>query len=173
MSPLNAQSPRKRGQGKSPRLQFRDLLKQPGAGEGPVAFGGAFGDVEDEAGFGIGHAGEEAEFDEFGGGGLFGFEFLESFVEHEQGFVVGLHGDAGVLEARLLAAGYADPNHLIDEVVNGDTLKPSKWEKQFTVPMRFNRLILFSPWMFHNSAAGFGTTPADGRLVYLMFFAAA
>lgn len=39
--------------------------------------------------------------------------------------------------------------------------------------MRCNRLILFSPWMFHNSAAGFGTTPADGRLVYLMFFAAA
>lgn len=35
------------------------------------------------------------------------------------------------------------------------------------------RLLLFSPWMFHNSAAGFGTTPADGRLVYLMFFAAA
>ncbi|WP_280528161.1 hypothetical protein [Sphingomonas lutea] len=36
--------------------------------------------------------------------------------------------------------------------------------------MRFNRLILFSPWMFHNSAAGFGSTAEDGRLVYLMFF---
>ena len=40
-----------------------------------------------------------------------------------------------------------------------------------TVPMRFNRLILFSPWMFHNSGMAFGKTPQDGRLVNLMFFA--
>jgi hypothetical protein len=70
------------------------------------------------------------------------------------------------------AAGYADINQLIDEVVNRDTMKPSAWEKSFTAPMRFNRLILFSPWMFHNSAPGFGTGADDGRLVYLMFFAA-
>lgn len=69
------------------------------------------------------------------------------------------------------AAGYADINTLVEEVVNHDTLKPAKWEKTFTAPMRFNRLILFSPWMFHNSAAGFGSRPEDGRLAYLMFFA--
>ena len=74
---------------------------------------------------------------------------------------------------QMLAAGYADPNQLIAEVVNADTLRPSKWEKQFTVPMRFNRLILFSPWMFHNSARGFGSSAENGRLVHLMFFAAA
>lgn len=74
---------------------------------------------------------------------------------------------------QMLAAGYADPNQLIEEVVNGDTLKPSKWEKQFTVPMRFNRLLLFSPWMFHNSARGFGSNKENGRLVHLMFFGAA
>ncbi len=71
------------------------------------------------------------------------------------------------------AAGYGDVNGLVEDVVNRDTMVPSRWEKSFTAPMRCNRLILFSPWMFHNSAAGFGTTPADGRLVYLMFFAAA
>jgi hypothetical protein len=70
-------------------------------------------------------------------------------------------------------AGYDDINDLIEDVVNADTLKPSKWERTFTAPMRFNRLILFSPWMFHNSAAGFGTNAENGRLVYLMFFAAA
>ncbi|MEN3748577.1 DUF6445 family protein [Sphingomonas sp. HF-S3] len=73
----------------------------------------------------------------------------------------------------LAASGYSDVNRLIDEVVNGDTLKPARWEKTMTVPMRFNRLILFSPWMFHNSAAGFGDRPENGRLVHLMFFAAA
>jgi hypothetical protein len=69
------------------------------------------------------------------------------------------------------AAGFAEPNALIERVVNQDTLKPARWEKSFTAPMRFNRLILFSPWLFHNAAAGFGGGPDDGRLVYLMFFA--
>lgn len=68
-------------------------------------------------------------------------------------------------------AGYTDINALVEGVVNTDTLKPARWEKSFTAPMRFNRLILFSPWMFHNSAAGFGDSPENGRLAYLMFFA--
>lgn len=74
---------------------------------------------------------------------------------------------------RIVEAGYADINDLIEDVVNKDTLRPSQWERSFTAPMRFNRLILFSPWMFHNSRPGFGDTPETGRLVYLMFFAAA
>ena len=72
-----------------------------------------------------------------------------------------------------IRAGYPGPNELIEDVVNGDTLKPARWEKSFTAPMRFNRLILFSPWMFHNSGPGFGKTKETGRLVHLMFFAAA
>ena len=68
-------------------------------------------------------------------------------------------------------AGYADINALIEDVVNKDTNHPAQWTKVMTVPMRFNRLILFSPWMFHNSGKAFGKTPQDGRLVNLMFFA--
>lgn len=72
----------------------------------------------------------------------------------------------------MLAAGYAEPNALIEEVVNQDTTRPAKWERTFIAPMRYNRLILFSPWMFHNAGPGFGETPETGRLAYLMFFAA-
>lgn len=72
----------------------------------------------------------------------------------------------------LLAAGYADVNVLIGEVINRDTLRPAAWEKTFTVPMRFNRLVLFSPWMFHNAGRPFGTTPENGRLIQTLFFAA-
>ncbi len=75
--------------------------------------------------------------------------------------------------AAMVATGYNDVNQLIEEVVNQDTLKPARWERIFTVPMRYNRLILFSPWMFHNSRPGFGKSHETGRLVYLMFFAAA
>ena len=69
------------------------------------------------------------------------------------------------------AAGFADHNALIEQVVNKDTLSPGRWEKVFTAPMRFNRLVLFSPWLFHNAASGFGDGSGNGRLVYLMFFA--
>ena len=70
-------------------------------------------------------------------------------------------------------AGYPDINALIDDVVNKDTLHSARWERTMRVPMRFNRLILFSPWMFHNSGAAFGNSPETGRLVNLMFFAKA
>lgn len=73
----------------------------------------------------------------------------------------------------IAAAGYGDINALIEDVVNRDTARPSRWERSFTAPMRFNRLILFSPWMFHNAAPGFGDRAETGRLAYLMFFAAA
>ena len=75
-------------------------------------------------------------------------------------------------QSGILGAGYADVNDLIHQVVNQDTHKESRWERSFVAPMRFNRLILFSPWMFHNSAAGFGDRPENGRLVQLMFFEA-
>jgi hypothetical protein len=39
-----------------------------------------------------------------------------------------------------------------------------------TVPMRFNRLLLLRPWLWHTAGPGFGQTLEDGRLVYLMFF---
>lgn len=74
---------------------------------------------------------------------------------------------------RIHAAGYADINALVDDVVNRDTRAPSKWERSFVAPMRFNRLVLFSPWMFHNAAPGFGDRPDNGRLIQTLFFSAA
>lgn len=73
--------------------------------------------------------------------------------------------------AGIRAAGYSDINRLIDDVVNRDTNRRSAWEKLFTIPMRYNRLLLFSPWLFHDAAPGFGADPETARLVMLMFFA--
>lgn len=72
--------------------------------------------------------------------------------------------------AKIAATGYADVNALVEDVVNKDTTQPAKWERTLRVPARFNRLLLFSPWQFHNAAPGFGTTPEDARLVMLLFF---
>ena len=75
--------------------------------------------------------------------------------------------------ARIAASGYGDINALIEDVVNKDTTTPAKWERTMRVPARFNRLLLFSPWQFHNAAPGFGTHDEDARLVMLLFFGAA
>ena len=72
----------------------------------------------------------------------------------------------------LMASGYTDPNVLIETVVNKDTLLSSRWERTMRAPMRFNSLILFNPWLFHNAGPAFGKTPETGRLVCLFFFAA-
>ena len=73
--------------------------------------------------------------------------------------------------AKIAASGYSDINVLVEDVVNKDTTLPAKWERTMRVPARFNRLLLFSPWQFHNAAPGFGTSPEDSRLVMLLFFA--
>ncbi|MBO6526029.1 DUF6445 family protein [Erythrobacter sp.] len=73
--------------------------------------------------------------------------------------------------AELAATGYDSLDDLVGDVVNKDTTQPSRWERVMRVPMRFNRLVLFSPWQFHNAAPGFGTDAERARLVMLLFFA--
>ena len=50
------------------------------------------------------------------------------------------------------------------------TNDPSKWEKVMTLPMRFNRLVLFRPWLWHAAASGFGDRNENGRLIQGLFF---
>ena len=57
----------------------------------------------------------------------------------------------------------------VDDVLR-DTTDYSKWELIMRVPMRFNRLLLLRPWLWHTAGESFGDKPENGRLVYLMFF---
>lgn len=45
----------------------------------------------------------------------------------------------------------------------------SLWIKQLTIPFKYNRLVLFRPWLFHSPGDGFGTTLENSRLVQLFF----
>lgn len=58
----------------------------------------------------------------------------------------------------------------VEDLLNRDTNDESKWEMTMRVPMRFNRLILLRPWLWHTAGESFGDTPENGRLVYLLFF---
>lgn len=55
-------------------------------------------------------------------------------------------------------------------LIERDGTDDSAWELLMNVPMRFNRLLLLRPWLFHTAGPGFGDAPENARLVYLMFF---
>lgn len=71
------------------------------------------------------------------------------------------------------ALGYASYEDSHRDIIERDGLDDSAWEPTMTVPMRFNRLVLLRPWLWHTAGPGFGDSPENGRLVYLMFFAPA
>lgn len=56
------------------------------------------------------------------------------------------------------------------KVITPQTLDESKWERTRRVEARFNRLVMFRPWMWHNAGPGFGDSLETGRLVYLLFY---
>lgn len=74
-------------------------------------------------------------------------------------------------EARAL--GYPSAKAMTAELLERDSTDASKWELSMRVPMRFNRLVLLRPWLWHTAGENFGDTLENGRLVYLMFFASA
>ncbi len=79
---------------------------------------------------------------------------------------------APIDRAELAARGYSSMDHMHREIIEKDSVDDAKWERTMHVPMRFNRLVLLRPWLWHTAGEAFGDSLANGRLVYLMFFAA-
>ena len=77
---------------------------------------------------------------------------------------------APITQDELAAAGLRSNEELWDKLIRPDTNRPDRWEAVMTVPMRFNRLILFKPWLWHNAGVSFGDTVQNCRLVYLLFY---
>lgn len=73
----------------------------------------------------------------------------------------------------LIAMGYATPELMYADIIEKDSNDDSRWEMTMQVPMRYNRLVLLRPWLWHTAGPGFGDRLENGRLVYLMFFARA
>ncbi len=58
----------------------------------------------------------------------------------------------------------------VSDILDKDSNDDSKWEMTLRIPMRYNRLILLRPWLWHTAGESFGNCPENSRLVYLMFF---
>jgi len=79
----------------------------------------------------------------------------------------GLNSDRTPLsEAELRAYGPAT----VGELLQQDGNDPDKWEHLMTVPMRFNRLILYRPWLWHSAGEAFGDSLQTGRLIQMVGF---
>ena len=80
---------------------------------------------------------------------------------------------APIDSTELAARGYSSMDEMHREIIEKDSVDDSKWESTMQVPMRFNRLVLLRPWLWHTAGPAFGDSLENGRLVYLMFFASA
>lgn len=49
-------------------------------------------------------------------------------------------------------------------------LDESLWEKTFTIPYKYNRLVLFRPWLLHSPGPAWGDRLDNCRIVQTLFF---
>lgn len=73
-------------------------------------------------------------------------------------------------QKHLDACGLSDYSEVGEKLLLTDTNDESKWEHVMSVPFRFNRLVLFRPWLYHNAGPGFGDCFENGRLIYPLFY---
>lgn len=68
----------------------------------------------------------------------------------------------------LSAVGW-DSKEGLKRLLEIDGVDESLWKKALTVPYKYNRLILFRPWMFHAPGPAFGDTLKTSRKVLTLF----
>ena len=57
----------------------------------------------------------------------------------------------------------------LKEFLETEGLDESLWEKTFSIPYKYNRLVLFRPWLLHSPGAAFGDTIETSRKVQTIF----
>lgn len=60
--------------------------------------------------------------------------------------------------------------HDLKAFLQTEGLDESLWEKTFTIPYKYNRLVLFRPWLLHSPGPSFGDTLESSRIVQTLFF---
>ena len=73
-------------------------------------------------------------------------------------------------EDELRETGYPDYQSYLEGLLIPESRDYEKWEVYMHIPMKFNRLLLFRPWMFHDAGPSFGTSVDNGRLIYPLFY---
>lgn len=66
--------------------------------------------------------------------------------------------------------GYGNYEEVRKNIIYGDGLNRDLWDRYCYVPMKYNRLVLFSPYLWHSHGTNFGDCLENGRLVQLFFY---
>lgn len=88
-----------------------------------------------------------------------------NFWKHKKTGMEKLPRDINYLES----IGLYTPNHLFN-FMNEEGIDESLWIKTFTVPFKFNRLVMFRSNLWHSQAELFGDNIENGRLIQTFFF---
>jgi hypothetical protein len=73
-------------------------------------------------------------------------------------------------DSEMSATAFKTAAEMREGILEQDGTTESCWEPIMHVPIRFNRLLLYRPWLWNKPGPGFGERPENGRLVYSMFF---
>ncbi|WP_300545281.1 DUF6445 family protein [Maricaulis sp.] len=68
------------------------------------------------------------------------------------------------------AAGYPNADAAVTDILETGANDRSQWEETMMIPMKFNRMVLFRGYIWHDAGVSFGTGPANGRLILPLFF---
>ncbi len=77
---------------------------------------------------------------------------------------------AYITDAEAQAHGWKSCSEFAVQTIQADGNDMNKWQHLMTVPMRFNRMIVFRPWFWHTAGASFGDSLENGRLIQLFFW---
>lgn len=89
-----------------------------------------------------------------------------TFWRHKRLGIEAMPSDPKVIES----LGYKDYEEMRNRIANEDGIDRGKWEPTMTVPMKFNRCLLFRSWLWHSHAENFGDSIENGRLIQVFFF---
>jgi len=66
--------------------------------------------------------------------------------------------------------GFTNYEEIRKNIIYGDGLDKTLWTRYASSPMKYNRLVLFDPLLWHSHGDNFGDCMDNGRLVMLFFF---
>ena len=66
--------------------------------------------------------------------------------------------------------GFSSYEEMRLKVADIDGTDRNNWDHLMTVPMKFNRCILFRAWLWHSHTENFGNSMETGRLIQVFFF---
>jgi len=96
-----------------------------------------------------------------------------SFWTHKETGWSGYPGktDTQIVTQEMKDKGYNSYQEIRERIIYKDGLDETKWIHDIFIPGKYNRLVMFRPWLWHSHMPknNFGNTDETGRLVQLFF----